>query len=169
MEDVITGKEPKMTPDEMRNAIMKMQQTMMESQKKEGEEKQTKGKAFLDQNKAKPGIKTTASGLQYIVEKEGTGATPKASDIVVVHYKGTLIDGTEFDSSYARNQPAEFQVSGVIKGWTEALLLFKVGTKAKLFIPPELAYGPMQQAKIPANSVLLFDVELLEIKKAEKK
>ena len=116
------------------------------------------GKAYLAENAKKPGVKTTASGLQYKMVTVGTGKTPAAEDTVTVHYKGTLVDGTEFDSSYKRGEPATFPVNGVIPGWTEALQLLKVGSKVQLVIPPELAYG----ANGPlANQVLLFDVELL--------
>jgi len=135
-------------------------------QKKEGDENVAKGKAFLEENKKKAGVKVTASGLQYEVVKQGNGATPKATDTVKVHYKGTLIDGTEFDSSYKRGQPATFPVNGVIKGWTEALQLMKVGDTFKLVIPSELAYGERGAGgMIGPNSVLVFDVELLAIEK----
>jgi FKBP-type peptidyl-prolyl cis-trans isomerase len=117
-------------------------------------------KSFLDENAKKPGVKTTASGLQYKVVSEGTGKQPTANDTVTVNYRGTLIDGTEFDSSYKRGEPATFPVSGVIAGWTEALQLMKEGSKFQLFIPPNLAYadhGPL------ANRLLIFDVELLKV------
>lgn len=124
------------------------------------------GNAFLDSNSKKEGVKVLPSGLQYKVLKEGTGNSPKATDKVKVHYKGTLINGEEFDSSYKRGTPAEFPVNGVIAGWTEALQLMKEGSKWQLFIPSKLAYrergsGP----KITPNSTLVFDVELLEIVK----
>ena len=122
------------------------------------------GEEFLAENKKKDGIQTTASGLQYKVETKGSGKVPTAADTVVCHYRGTLIDGTEFDSSYKRGQPADFPVTGVIKGWTEALLMMPVGSKWKLYIPAELAYGERQQRNIPANSTLLFDIELQDIK-----
>ena len=110
-------------------------------------------------------MKTTASGLQYKVEKEGKGAQPTANDTVTVNYRGTLINGTEFDSSYKRGQPATFPVSGVIKGWTEALQLMKVGSKYQLFIPSSLAYGERGAGRdIEPNSTLIFDVELLDVK-----
>jgi FKBP-type peptidyl-prolyl cis-trans isomerase FklB len=110
-------------------------------------------------------VKTTASGLQYKVEKEGTGAQPKPTDMVTVNYRGTLIDGTEFDSSYKRGQPATFPVNGVIKGWTEALQLMKPGAKYQLFIPSTLAYGERAMGPdIGANSTLIFDVELQDVK-----
>jgi len=124
------------------------------------------GEAFLAANAKKDGVKTTASGLQYKVLKAGTGKTPGPKDTVKVHYAGTLIDGTVFDSSIARGEPVEFQVDGVIPGWTEALQLMKVGDKFQLFIPSKLAYGASGAGdKIGPNAVLVFDVELLDIKK----
>ena len=122
-----------------------------------------KGKAFLEENRAKEGIKVLASGLQYKVISEGTGAVPTASDKVTVHYRGTFLDGKEFDSSYSRGKPASFNVTGVIRGWTEALQLMSVGSKWQLFIPSDLAYGPNGNRNIPPNSALLFEVELLGI------
>jgi FKBP-type peptidyl-prolyl cis-trans isomerase FkpA/FKBP-type peptidyl-prolyl cis-trans isomerase FklB len=161
--EAVKGEESKMTPQEMQQAMMKMQQDRMASRKKEAEENIKKGKDFLEKNKSKEGVKVTESGLQYKVMKEGTGTSPKKSDTVKVHYKGTLIDGTEFDSSYKRKEPAEFPVTGVIKGWTEALMLMKTGGKWELYIPAELAYGEMGRPSIPPNSTLVFEVELIEI------
>jgi len=125
------------------------------------------GEKFLAENKAKEGVKTTASGLQYIVVKEGKGEKPTETSKVKVHYHGTLIDGTVFDSSVDRGEPAEFPVNGVIKGWTEVLQLMPVGSKFKVFVPQELAYGafPRQGGPIKPFSTLIFDVELLEIVK----
>ena len=126
----------------------------------------TPGDSFLAQNAKKEGVKTTASGLQYKVIKSGTGATPKLSDGVKVHYHGTLINGTVFDSSVERGEPISFPVSGVIAGWTEALQLMKVGDKWQLFIPAKLAYGEQSPTpKIAPNSALIFEVELLGIEK----
>lgn len=136
-----------------------------EEQAKVAEKNVEIGKKFLEENKAKDGVKTLESGLQYKVITEGTGKQPTTKDKVKVHYKGTLIDGTQFDSSYDRGQPAVFGVTQVIKGWTEALQLMKEGSKWQLFIPSELAYGPSPRPNIPGNSVLVFDVELLEIVK----
>src|SRR5206468_4108344 len=113
--------------------------------------------------KNKKGVKSTASGLQYEVLSEGKGTSPKATDTVKVNYRGSLLDGTEFDSSYKRGQPAEFPVNGVIKGWTEALQMMKPGAKWKLYIPANLAYGEHGRPGIPPNSMLTFEVELLEI------
>lgn len=128
------------------------------------EKQQAEGKAFLEKNKAKSGVVVTASGLQYEVLKSGGGAKPTATNTVKVHYHGTLIDGAVFDSSVERNEPIEFPVSGVIKGWTEALQLMSVGDKWRLTIPADLAYGPRGTGSIPGNSVLVFEVELLEVK-----
>jgi FKBP-type peptidyl-prolyl cis-trans isomerase len=122
------------------------------------------GEAFLAANKNNPGVQTLPDGLQYQVITNGTGALPAASDVVTVNYRGTLVDGTEFDSSYKRGQPATFPVGGVIPGWTEALKMMKVGSKWKLFIPAELAYGERGQRGIPPNSALIFEVELLGTK-----
>ena len=125
-----------------------------------------KGEDFLAANKKKEGVKVTESGLQYKVLKSGDGATPTKSDSVVTHYRGTLINGTEFDSSYKRGKPAEFRVGGVIAGWTEALQLMKVGDKWQLYIPYKLAYGERGAgADIKPFSTLIFDIELLEVKK----
>jgi FKBP-type peptidyl-prolyl cis-trans isomerase FkpA/FKBP-type peptidyl-prolyl cis-trans isomerase FklB len=157
------GKESKLKPEEMQQALMKLQEGMMKKQQEEAEKNKAEGAAFLEKNKSAEGVKTTASGLQYIVVQEGTGKSPTLKDTVKAHYKGTLINGQQFDSSYDRGQPAEFPVEGVIKGWTEALQLMKVGGKMKLFIPPELGYGPAARPGIPANSVLIFDVELLDV------
>ena len=172
--DVLKGKN-QMTPEEVTAAQTKLQEMMMKksqeanakSQEQAGENKK-KAEEFLAKNKTAEGVKTTASGLQYIVEKEGPGASPKENDMVRVHYKGTLLSGEEFDSSYARKEPAEFPVSGVIKGWGEALQLMKVGGKYKLFVPPDLAYADKSGGKIPPNSLLVFEVELLDIVKPPK-
>jgi len=172
IKDGMGGATPLMTQQEM-NQIMadlrkKVMATQQEERKKAGEKNLAEGKAFLEANKKKEGVKTTASGLQYKVIKEGDGPMPKATDKVTVHYKGTLIDGKEFDSSYSRNQPASFPVNGVIKGWTEALPLMKVGSKWQLFIPSDLAYGERGAGvAIGPNSVLVFEVELLSIEPAE--
>ena len=138
---------------------------LMEQQQQTAAKNLEAGNKFLAENAKKEGVVTTDSGLQYKVIKSGTGPTPKAEDTVTTHYRGTLIDGREFDSSYSRGQPASFPVNGVIKGWTEALQLMKVGDKWELFIPAELAYGAQQRSElIEPNSTLLFELELLGIK-----
>jgi FKBP-type peptidyl-prolyl cis-trans isomerase FklB len=167
--DAFGGKEPQMSQEQIRATMMELQKRVMAARQKELKEKAAKnaeaGKKFLVENQKKEGIKTLPSGLQYKVLTEGTGKTPKAEDTVTVNYKGTLIDGTEFDSSYKRGQPATFQVKGVIKGWTEALQLMKEGSKWQLFIPPELAYGERGAGRdIGPNATLIFEVELLTIK-----
>jgi len=135
---------------------------------KDATENEAKGKAFRDKFAKEKGVKTSSTGLLYKVEKEGTGAAPKESDTVVVNYKGTLIDGQEFDNSYKRGEPLSFRLDGVIPGWTEGLKNIKKGGKIKLVIPPELAYGKNGVPGIPANSTLEFDVELLDINPAAK-
>jgi FKBP-type peptidyl-prolyl cis-trans isomerase FkpA len=168
LKDASTGKN-QMSKEEMQQAMMKLQELAMKKQQETATANAKTGKEFLDKNKTAQGVQTTASGLQYIVVKEGTGASPKKEDVVRVHYTGTLTTGDKFDSSVDRGQPAEFPVGGVIPGWTEALQLMKVGGKAKLFIPPELAYGPSGRPGIPPNSVLVFEVELIDIVKQEAK
>lgn len=135
---------------------------------KDASENEAKGKAYRDSFAKEKGVKTSKSGLLYKVEKEGTGETPKDSDTVVVNYKGTLIDGKEFDNSYSRGEPLSFRLDGVIPGWTEGLKNIKKGGKIQLVIPPDLAYGKTGVPGIPANSTLVFDVELLDIKPAPK-
>ena len=125
------------------------------------------GRKFLAQNKLKPGVITTASGLQYEVIREGTGIKPAAVDTFVCHYRGTLLNGTEFDASYNRNQPLVMGVSQVIRGWTEGLQLMPVGSKYKFYIPYDLAYGTNDQGPIPGGSLLVFEVELLDVKKKQ--
>lgn len=167
IQDAVSGVKPLMTQEEMSQLLVELKRKIVASQqeemKKVAEKNFAEGKAFLAENEKKKGVKTLASGLQYKVMKEGTGGAPKAADKVTVHYRGTLIDGTEFDSSYARNKPATFQVDQVIPGWTEALQLMKAGSKWQLFIPPGLAYGERGAGPIPPNSPLIFEVELLSI------
>ena len=165
VKDVTSGKEPQITEENRIAALRKMSEGLREKDNAAATENLKKGEAYLAENKAKEGVKVTDSGLQYEVISEGKGAKPKASDTVEVHYRGTLIDGKEFDSSYARNQPAQFPVKGVIPGWTEALQLMKTGSKYKLTIPANLAYGERGNPSIPGNSVLVFEVELLKIVK----
>jgi FKBP-type peptidyl-prolyl cis-trans isomerase FklB len=160
--EVIAKKNTAMTPEAAEAYLNSYFPKMM---KAKSEVALKEGKAFLAKNKERNGVITTASGLQYEVIKEGTGATPKVDDQVSVHYKGTLIDGSLFDSSYDRGEPIQLGVTGVIPGWTEALQLMKVGGKYKLFIPSELAYGenPNPRSKIKPNSTLVFEMELLAI------
>lgn len=170
--DALAGKPAALSKEEMQQAMTEFEQnirTKMDSKKREQGDKNTKeGKAFLEANAKKPGIKVLPSGLQYKVITEGSGTSPKATDVVKTHYRGTLIDGKEFDSSYARKEPAEFPVNGVIKGWTEALQLMKPGAKWQLFIPSELAYGTQGAgADIGPNATLIFDVELLSVKASD--
>lgn len=170
LKDVMAGGAVKLTDEqaqEVKTAFMqKMQSKATEERTAAAGKNRTEGEAFLAANKAKPGIKTTESGLQYQVMTEGKGAKPAATDKVKVHYVGTLIDGTKFDSSIDRGQPAEFALNGVIKGWTEALQLMPVGSKYKLFVPSDLAYGEQgTPGPIGPNSTLIFEVELLEIVK----
>ena len=132
-----------------------------------GETNLVAGQKFLAENATKEGVQTTASGLQYKVETMGTGAMPVATDTVKVHYRGTLLDGTEFDSSYARNEPISFGLNRVIAGWTEGVQLMPVGSKFMFYIGPELAYGEGGGGPIPPNSTLIFEVELLDIEAAE--
>lgn len=159
-----------LTDEQINKVLMDFQREMYEKKMKEAQGLSGKNKKdaeiFLAQNKSKPGIKTTASGLQYQVIKSGSGPSPKAADKVKVHYIGKLLNGTEFDNSYKRNQPAVIQLSSVIKGWTEALQLMKVGDTWKLFIRPDLGYGDAGAGDvIPPGSLLIFDVELLGIEK----
>lgn len=168
LKDVLAGNKLLMTDKEVTETFKAFQtehMATMEKKKKElGEKNKAEGDKYLADNKAKEGVKTTASGLQYKVIKAGDGAQPKDSDTVKVHYTGKLLNGTVFDSSVDRGQPATFQANRVIKGWTEALQLMKVGSKWELTIPSELAYGPNGSgARIPPNSVLIFEVELLSI------
>lgn len=169
IKDALEGKEPKLKPEEAQQAMMNMRMKMMEERKKQAEGNVEAGKKFLEENAKKEGIKKTDSGLQYKVVTKGKGKKPKETDTVKVHYKGTLIDGTEFDSSYARKEPAEFPVNRVIKGWIEGLQLMTVGSKYMFYIPSEMAYGAQGRPSIPPNSVLIFEVELLDIVKADKK
>jgi FKBP-type peptidyl-prolyl cis-trans isomerase FklB len=167
IKDAIAGK-PQLTTDQVKETMAAFEKDMMEKQKAAGEKNAAEGTNFLEENKKKEGVKTTASGLQYKAIKEGTGAQPKGNDTVTVNYRGTLINGTEFDSSYKRGQPATFPLNGVIKGWTEGLQLMKTGSKYQFFVPPNLAYGDRALGPdIAPNSTLIFDVELLGVKPTE--
>jgi FKBP-type peptidyl-prolyl cis-trans isomerase FklB len=168
LRDALSGGKTLMTDEDARAAIVAIQTELRKKQeetmKQAGEVNKKQGDAFLADNKTKEGVVTLPSGLQYKILKEGTGPKPTASDSVVCNYKGTLIDGTEFDSSYKRGQPATFPVDKVIQGWTEALQLMPVGSKWQLFIPPEMAYGARGPSPtIGVNSTLIFEIELLSI------
>jgi len=163
--DVLRGKESRLAEPEIEAALQTLQAKVEAKRSAAEQAGKAQGEKFLVENKKKKGVKTTSSGLQYEVLKAGAGASPKASDRVKVNYRGTLIDGTEFDSSYKRNEPATFGLNQVIKGWTEGLQLMKPGAKYKFYIPSDLAYGPRGQSGIPANSTLIFEVELLDIEK----
>lgn len=161
IQDALEGKAPLIDEADMRTTMMAWQK----SQREKGDAKRkADGEKYLADNKAKEGVKVTASGLQYKVLTPGDGPSPTTNDVVSVQYRGTLINGTEFDSSYKRGKPADFTVTGVIKGWTEALLMMKKGAKWALTIPSELAYGERGNPSIPGNSVLNFEVELVDFK-----
>jgi FKBP-type peptidyl-prolyl cis-trans isomerase FklB len=168
IKDALSGKESLMSKEEIRATIKGLQQRVKAEGQKELKEKAARnleeGKRFLLENQKKEGIKTLPSGLQYKVLAEGSGKTPLETDAVTVNYRGTLIDGTEFDSSHQRGQSATFKVNGVIRGWTEALQLMKEGSKWQLFIPPDLAYRERGAGRnVPPNSTLIFEVELLSV------
>jgi FKBP-type peptidyl-prolyl cis-trans isomerase len=172
IEEALAGKELRLD-DEGREKIKsevsrKIQEKQMAERTAKAAAAKDAGEKFLAENGKREGVKTTASGLQYEVMAEGSGAVPKATDKVTVHYKGTLIDGTEFDSSYSRGQPVTFPLGNVIPGWTEGLQLVKAGGKARLFIPSSLAYGERGAgAKIGPNEALVFEVELIAIEKGD--
>jgi FKBP-type peptidyl-prolyl cis-trans isomerase FklB len=170
VEDALAGKKPLMSAQEMRTTLVELQKQILALQDQQMTEQAVKnleeGKVFLLENGKKEGITTLPSGLQYKIIKEGSGKTPAENDSVTVHYKGWLINGFEFDSSYRRNKPAAFPVSGVIAGWTEALQLMKEGAHWQLFIPPGLAYGERGTGRIGPNSTLIFDVELISVQSA---
>jgi FKBP-type peptidyl-prolyl cis-trans isomerase FklB len=170
MKDALAGSKTLLTEEEVKEVMTQFQMEMRAAHAKRQQgvaEKNTKeGAAFLEQNKTKEGVQITASGLQYKALKEGTGATPTPGDTVTAHYRGTLLDGSEFDSSYKRGEPANFPVSGVIPGWTEVLQLMKVGSKVMVWIPGNLAYGERGAGNnIGPNAMLTFEIELIDVKK----
>ena len=168
--EALSGAESKLNPEEVQAAMMALQQEMQSRQAAGkgamAEANKQEGEAFLAQNKTREGITTLPSGLQYMVLQEGNGASPGPTDKVTTHYHGTLIDGTVFDSSYERGQPATFPVNGVISGWTEALQRMQEGAKWRLFLPANLAYGAQGAGEdIGPNATLIFDVELISVNK----
>jgi FKBP-type peptidyl-prolyl cis-trans isomerase len=168
LKDALAGKELLLSEEEsgevMRNFQVEHRKQQAERRRAQGERNTEEGEKFLAENQKKPGVVSLPSGLQYKVIEQGSGPAPKANDTVTVHYRGTLIDGTEFDSSHKRGQPATFGVTGVIKGWTEALQLMPTGSKWELYIPAQLAYGEAGAGTIPPNATLIFEVELLSVR-----
>jgi len=168
LKDSLTSGKPLLTEKEIQETMAAFQKEMMAKKEEVAKQNKKDGETFLSENKKKEGVKTLPSGLQYKVIKAGAGKKPKSTDTVTVHYRGTLINGTEFDSSYKRGQTVSFQVSGVIPGWTEALQLMEEGAKWQLFIPSNLAYGERGAGGvIGPNATLIFEVELVSIQ--EKK
>ncbi len=168
VKDALSGAKPLLTEQEIQETMVAFQKEMSAKQEQVAKRNKAEGEAFLAENKKKEGVKTLPSGLQYKVIKAGTGKKPKSNDTVTVHYRGTLINGTEFDSSYKRGQPVSFPVSEVIPGWTEALQLMEGGAKWQLFIPSNIAYGERGAGGvIGPNATLIFEVELVSIQ--EKK
>ena len=173
IQDAMSGAKPALSDSQLQETMMGFQKVMMARsdslQKIKADSGMKAAKAFLEKNAKEPGVQTTPSGLQYKVLVEGKGPKPDSSSTVSVHYVGTLVDGTEFDNSIKRGQPVQFPVTNVIKGWTEALEMMPVGSKWKLFIPPELGYGAHGAGRqIGPNAALIFEVELLDIVKADK-
>ena len=164
IKDALTNERPALSDEEMQAAVARLGDERQQTMKTEAEKNKKGSEDFLTKNKTAPDVKVTASGLQYKITREGAGPSPKIDDTVVVNYKGTLIDGSEFDSSFKRNAPAEFPIRGVIPGWTEGLQLMKKGGTATFYVPPELGYGDRARQQIPANAVLTFEVELLDVK-----
>ena len=168
LKDGLEGSQPKLGEEELRQALMEFSRQVQTRQlaklKEVGEKNLAEGQAFLKANQAKPEVKTTASGLQYKVVTAGKGKTPKTTDTVMVNYRGRLIDGTVFDDSYQRGQPAVFELGGIIRGWQEALQLMKEGDRWEIYIPSELAFGPQGAGpQIGPNSALVFEVELIKV------
>ena len=166
MEDALNGVDSKLTPEETQIVFQNLRESLQKKRQDLAAENKKKGEAFLSKNKKAEGVITTPSGLQYkIISKGDSAIKPKSSDTVKVNYAGKFIDGKEFDSSYKRKEPATFKVDRVIRGWIEGLQLMTVGSKYEFFIPSDLGYGPEGSQAIPGNSVLVFEVELLEIVK----
>ncbi|HUT23592.1 MAG TPA: FKBP-type peptidyl-prolyl cis-trans isomerase [Sumerlaeia bacterium] len=162
IEDVFEKREPALSPEEQDKVWKAYRERREEERKALGEKNEAAGKKFLEENAEKEGVVTTLTGLQYKILREGTGKSPKRADQVRVNYRGTFIDGEEFDSSYQRGEPTKFSVGAVIAGWTEALQVMKEGAKWQLFVPPDLGYGPGTPT-IPPQATLLFEIELIEV------
>ncbi len=170
IKDGLSGGKPLMSDQEVRETVAAFQKEMTAKQEALGAKNKKDGEAYLAENKKKEGVKTLPSGLQYKVIKAGKGKKPKLTDTVTTHYRGTLIDGTEFDSSYKRNTPATFPVNGVIPGWTEGLQLMEEGAKWQLFVPSNLAYGERGAGgTIGPNATLIFEVELISVQEKQEK
>jgi FKBP-type peptidyl-prolyl cis-trans isomerase len=165
-QDSLLDEKLALTEDELQTAMKNLSEERQKEGQIQAEKNKVESEAFMAKNKDAEGIKVLPSGLQYKVLQEGQGASPKGDDIVMVNFKGTLIDGKEFDSSYRRKTPAEFPVKGVIPGWTEGLMTMKKGGKAIFYVPPELGYGDRSRNNIPANATLIFEVELVDVKPA---
>jgi FKBP-type peptidyl-prolyl cis-trans isomerase FklB len=173
MRDAVEGKEPRLSLNDMNTQVAALKKRAREYELRKIQEQIVRNaeesEKFLEANKKKAGIRTTESGLQYKILKEGAGNTPTLEDWVKVNYRGTFTDGKEFDSSFARGEPQTVQTDGVIKGWTEALQMMKAGSKWQIYVPPQLAYGRGGLGqKIPPNKVLVFELELLSIERGEK-
>jgi len=164
LQDSLANKTPDLTDEQQQAIIAQVQANQQRRQAEAGEAQRAAGESFLAENANREGVKTTESGLQYRIIEAGEGESPSADSTVRVHYEGRLIDGTVFDSSYERDEPAEFALNQVIPGWAEGLQFMQEGGEAELFIPSDLAYGPGGTRGIPPNSVLVFEVELLEVK-----
>ncbi|MGD9661446.1 MAG: FKBP-type peptidyl-prolyl cis-trans isomerase [Porticoccaceae bacterium] len=164
MEDAFSGNNPQISHEDINNAFRTIQAQLEADKAQNAKQMASQGEAFLAENAQRPEVTVTSSGLQYEIIANGSGEKPKASSTVSTHYRGTLLDGTEFDSSYSRNAPAQFPVNGVIAGWTEALQLMNVGAKWKLYIPYQLAYGERGAGgSIGPYQALIFEIELLDI------
>lgn len=163
LDDAMKGQQPKMNQQQIQQTLKDFQADVAQRIEKRGANNITQGKKFLEENKAKEGVKTTDSGLQYLVVKEGSGKAPVATSSVTVHYEGTLLDGSVFDSSYKRGEPATFTLNQVISGWTEGLQLMKEGGTFMLYIPSNLAYGDSPRSPGGPNSTLIFKVELIKV------
>lgn len=173
LRDGYNEQRPEMSREDIYRSIIGIRQKVTAARVKEHEKisavNMEEGQAFLEKNKANEGVKILSSGLQYEVLRQGNGRSPGANDTVITNYRGTLINGTEFDSSYKRGKPETFSLQSVIPAWTEALQLMREGSKWKLFVPPELAYGEAGKgSRIPPNSTLIFEIELLSVKDGEK-